>query len=156
MERKKTYAGVSLAVLSYAIVNALIKIPEIIDLVNEDTCFVYDINDDTYEASGRVKKSVASSWFLVEVKTSDGNHLLKVIDENGNCVISRDFITEIHKIDDSFVSLDDHVFYIEKFSNYLNGDEDLEYYTPEDIEHIIKLISVNYNWHIEKILKIAY
>lgn len=47
-------------------------------------------------------------------------------------------------------------FYIEKFSNYLNGDEDLEYYTPEDIEHIIKLISVNYNWHIEKILKIAY
>lgn len=82
--------------------------------------------------------------------------MLKVIDENGNCFISRDFITEIHKIDDSFVSLDEHVFYIEKFSNYLNGDEDLEYYTPEDIEHIIELISVNYNWHIEKILKIAY
>ncbi|MCI8795028.1 MAG: hypothetical protein HFI73_06660 [Bacilli bacterium] len=50
-----------MAVLSYAIVNALIKIPEIIDLVNEDTCFVYDINEDTCEASGRVKKSVASS-----------------------------------------------------------------------------------------------
>ena len=56
------------------------------------------------------EKSVASSWFLVEVKTSDGTHLLKVIDENGNCVIRRDFITEIHKIDDSFVSLDDCVF----------------------------------------------
>lgn len=156
MEKKKAYGAASAAILSYAIMNAIIQVPDIIDLINEDKSFVYELNNDDLEVSGRVKRDVALSWFLVEGKKDNGESQLSVINKDGIDVLTNEFVTEVHKIDDSFVSLDENILSMEKFSSYLMGDEDLEYYTPDDIVRIINLIANNYNWHTEKTLKIAY
>ncbi|MCX4248618.1 MAG: hypothetical protein OSJ65_02500 [Bacilli bacterium] len=48
------------------------------------------------------------------------------------------------------------MYYLESLSTYLVGDWTKELYSPDDIENLISLIAVNYNWHKEKTLKIAY
>lgn len=156
MGKRVGFTATGLALLSYAIVNAAFTVPKVIDLMNEDKCFTYDVDDVVYTPSGQVKYSEACKWFLVEIKTSDEKFDLKVIDKNGFDVLKQEFITEIHEIDGTYLSLDEDVLYMESLANYLIDTEKQEYYAPKDIEAIIEMIKINYNWHRNKSLTIAY
>lgn len=145
------------ALLAFAIVNAVLTVPKIIDLVNEDTKFDYEVVDSTYVVpSGQVKYSVVSTWFLVEVKGNDGLNRLRIVNEEGIDVLTDEVVTTIHRLEDSYISLDEDVLNLESLSTYLVDDEVKELYSPDDIEKLISLISANYNWHKDKTLKIAY
>lgn len=145
------------ALLAFAIVNAVLTVPKIIDLVNEDTKFDYEVVDSTYVVpSGQVKYSVVSTWFLVEVKGNDGLNRLRIVNEKGIDVLTEEVVTTIHRLEDTYISLDEDVLNLESLSTYLVGDWTKELYSPDDIENLISLIAANYNWHKEKTLMIAY
>lgn len=145
------------ALLAFAIVNAVFTVPKIIDLINENKAFDYEVVDSTYVVpSGQVKYSVVSTWFLVEVKGNYGLNKLRIVNEEGIDVLTDEVVTTIHRLEDSYISLDEDVLNLESLSTYLVGDWTKELYSPDDIENLISLIAVNYNWHKEKTLKIAY
>lgn len=152
MNKKNGLTSAGVALLAYAIANALAQTPKLIELVNENKSFNYEIEDEECVVTGAVKYSVAASWFLVEVK----DHDLRVVTEDGIDVLTQESITTIYKVDETFVSLDEHVLNLEPFSKYLVDSEEKDLYTPDDIRDIIALIKNNYSWHSNKTLKIAY
>ncbi len=155
---KKTGAASSASVvlLAYAISNAIIKTPELIDLINENKSFSYEVVNDECLVTGNVKYSVVSSWFLVEVKGADGKCELRVVTEDGIDVLNQEMVTTIYEVDGNYISLDEHVLNLEPFSKYLIDSEKKDLYSSDDIRNIISLIANNYSWHSIKTLKIAY
>lgn len=145
--------GVGAALLAYAISNAVVQSLNIVDALNENKKFEYVSVDTTYEATGNVDYETASNWFLVEL-IIDGKNTLRVINKDGIDVLNQDKITDIHKIEDSYVSIDENVLSIEALSNYLVDDFLMDLYSPEGIETLIAILSTNYNWHINKEIKI--
>lgn len=153
MEKKRMATGVGAALLAYAISNAVVQSLNIVDALNENKKFEYVSVDTTYEATGNVDYETASNWFLVEL-IIDGKNTLRVINKDGIDVLNQDKITDIHKIEDSYVSIDENVLSIEALSNYLVDDFLMDLYSPEGIETLIAILSTNYNWHINKEIKI--
>lgn len=155
---KKTGAASSASVvlLAYAISNAIMKTPELIDLINENKSFSYEVVNDECLVTGNVKYSVVSSWFLVEVKGPDGKSELRVVTEDGIDVLTQEMVTTIYEVDGNYISLDEHVLNLEPFSKYLIDSEKKDLYSSDDIRNIISLIKNNYVWHSIKTLKIAY
>lgn len=156
MNKKTGLTSAGVALLAYAIANALAQTPKLIELVNENKSFNYEINDDECIVTGSVKYSVASSWLLVEVKGEDGCHKLRVITKDGIDVLTQETVTIIYKVDENYVSLDDHVLNLEPFSKYLIDSEEKDLYTPDDIRNIIAMVANSYSWNSIKTLKIAY
>ncbi len=156
MNKKTGLTSAGVALLAYAIANALAQTPKIIDLINENKSFNYEINDEECVVTGAVKYSVVSSWFLVEVEGEDENNNLRVVTEDGIDVLTQESVTTIYEVDGNFVSLDEHVLNLEPMSKYLIDSEKMDLYTPDDIRNILALIQSNYSWHSVKILKIAY
>lgn len=155
---KKTGAASSASVvlLAYAISNAIMKTPELIDLINENKSFSYEVVNDECLVTGNVKYSVVSSWFLVEVKGANGKSELRVVTEDGIDVLTQEMVTTIYEVDGNYISLDEHVLNLEPFSKYLIDSEKKDLYSSDDIRNIISLIKNNYVWHSIKTLKIAY
>lgn len=155
---KKTGAdsSASVVLLAYAISNAIMKTPELIDLINENKSFSYEVVNDECLVTGNVKYSVVSSWFLVEVKGTNGKSELRVVTEDGIDVLTQEMVTTIYEVDGNYISLDEHVLNLEPFSKYLIDSEKKDLYSSDDIRNIISLIKNNYVWHSIKTLKIAY
>lgn len=155
---KKTGAASSASVvlLAYAISNAIMKTPELIDLINENKSFSYEVVNDECLVKGNVKYSVVSSWFLVEVKGANGKSELRVVTEDGIDVLTQEMVTTIYEVDGNYISLDEHVLNLEPFSKYLIDSEKKDLYSSDDIRNIISIIKNNYVWHSIKTLKIAY
>lgn len=150
-------SGTTAILLAYAISNAILQTPKLVDLINENKEFDYEVVDSTYVVpSGQVKYSVVSTWLLVEVKGNDGLNKLRIVNEEGIDVLTDEVVTTIHRLEDSYISLDTDVLNLESLSTYLVDDEVKELYSPDDIENLISLISAHYNWHKDKTLKIAY
>lgn len=151
----KTAAKVSIA--SLCITHVLFfDLPDYFHHKYDYVSFSYETDSQGQTiASGHVKHEVASKWLLVELRNVDGEHELVVINKEGVNVLTGKFVSEIHVIDDSLVSLEEDVIYIENLSPYLIDTERQDFYNSYDLERIIDLISENYTWHKEKVLKIS-
>lgn len=151
---KKLSASMAAVLLAYGI-NSLIATT--IDVVRESDYkqFEYEEDNVDYIALGSVDYSTVSKWFIVEVKNGKSN-TLRIINEDGIDVLNKEEVTTIYELDDTFVSLDENILNIESLSDYLTEEDEEKLFTPNDINNLIELISTNYNWHKEKILKIAY
>lgn len=147
------YGALSASLLAYAIVNAVVQSLNIADALNENKKFEYVSLDTTYEATGNVDYETASKWFLVEYREDD-NRSLRIIDKDGMDVLNHEHVTDIHEVEDIFISLDENVLSIELLSNYLVDDFLMDLYSPEDIKTLIAVLSTNYAWHIDKEIKI--
>lgn len=153
MEKKKMATGVSASLLAYAITNAVLQSFILVDDLNENKRFEYVSIDTTYEATGNVDYETASKWLLIEYRKNGANSL-RIVDKDGMDVLNQEHVANIHKIEDSYISIDENVLSIEALSNYLVDDLLKELYSSEDIESIIAIISANYDWHQDKEIKI--
>lgn len=145
--------GVSASLLAYAITNAVLQSFILVDDLNENKRFEYVSIDTTYEATGNVDYETASKWLLIEYRKNGANSL-RIVDKDGMDVLNQEHVANIHKIEDSYISIDENVLSIEALSNYLVDDLLKELYSSEDIESIIAIISANYDWHQDKEIKI--
>lgn len=135
----------------------LFDLPDYLDNQYKYVSFSYETDSQGQViVSGQVKHEVASNWFLVELRKEDGTHELVVSDKEGFNVLTGKFISEIHVIDDSLVSFEENVIYLEPLSEYLIDTEHQDFYSSYDLERIIDLISKNYSWHQQKVLRIIF
>lgn len=156
MNKKSGLTSAGVAILAYAVANLITQSANIYDAFTENKSFNYEVDNDELSVTGNVKYSVVSKWFLVEVKENNELNSIRIVNEDGVDVLTDEKVTTIYKLEDSYVSLDDFVLNLESLATYLVGDYEKKLYSAVDVKNLIDLISINYNWHRDKTLKIAY
>lgn len=142
--------------LSYAISNAILAVPKIVDLVNENTSFEYSVDENgNLEVTGQIKSSVLSKCYLVERKDEKGNLGLSIINKDGVDILTDEFVTSVHEVEGCIISVDDDVYSVHKMSEYY-GEEDGRLLSPDDVREILVIIAKDFKWHEYKVLSYTY
>ena len=142
--------------LSYAISNAILAVPKIVDLVNENTSFEYNVDENgNLEVTGQIKSSILSKCYLVERKDEKGNLRLSIINKDGVDILTDEFVTSVHEVEGCIISVDDDVYSVHKMSEYY-GEEDGRLLSPDDVREILVIIAKDFKWHEYKVLSYTY
>lgn len=144
------------ALLSMAVSNAILAVPKIVDLVNENTRFEYKILENgTLEVTGQIKSSILSKCYLVERKDEEGKLGLSIINKDGVDILTDEFVTSVHEVEGCIISVDDDVYSVHKMSEYY-GEEDGVLLSPDDVREILAIIVKDFKWHEYKVLSYTY
>lgn len=142
--------------LSYAISNAILVVPKIVDLVNENNSFEYNIDENgTLEVTGQIKSSILSKCYLVERKDEEGHLGLSIINKDGIDILTDEFVTSVHEVEGCVISVDEDIYSVHKMSDYY-GEEDGRLLSPDDVREILTIISKDFSWHEYKVLSYSY
>lgn len=145
-----------LALLSYAVSNAIILVGNIAHIATTNTNFEYNIDENgNLEVSGQIKSSVLNNCYLVERKDETGKLGLCVINKDGVDILNDEFVTSIHEVEGCLVSVDDNVYSVAKIGKYMEIEED-KLFSSDDIREMLRVIGENFTWHEYKVLSYTY
>lgn len=118
--------------------------------------FNYSIDDEgNICVSGEIKSSVLNDCYLVERKDEMGKLGLSIINKDGVDILTNQFITSVHEVEGTLISVDEDVLSVAKLSDYYVSDED-KLLSSDDIRELIIMIGNDFPWHSYKVLSYSY
>lgn len=114
-----------------------------------------ELDDGSLQVYAEVKYDSAKKWFLVERVNELGENELCVTNKKGMNVLTKEFVGELVVTDDLVVSADESILSVSRIEPYLESYYPKDLYAPEDIQKLLDLIALDYEWHAEKVFTVS-